>query len=253
MNYENIRSGILYGDVKVIGFESIDSTSSYLRRLLDSGEKGTVLAVADEQTAGRGRSGKSFYSPLSGGLYMSLLIHPEVGFDAVSSVTPKVCVAVSRAIEKVTGVSTQIKWVNDLYLSGKKVCGILCEAVNDYKNAVTKSIIIGVGINISTVDFPAQLQQIAGSLGVADDCREKLVSEITNSLLSLSFGELSADELSFYRERSCVIGNKINYFINGQKNTAEAVGIDSSGGLIVENIHGERLTLNSGEISVRPC
>lgn len=253
MNCETIRSKIFTDDIKVFCFDTIDSTSSYLRRLLNEGEKGIVLAVAEEQTAGRGRSGKSFYSPDSGGLYMSLLIHPEIGFDAVPSVTAKVCVAVCKAIEKVTGISAEIKWVNDLYLNGKKVCGILCEAVNDYKTAVTESIIIGVGININTVEFPAELKEIAGSLGVTAKCRELLASEITNSLLNLSFGELSEEELSFYRERSCVLGKEINYFVNGQKNTAEAVGIDSSGGLIVKNINGETLTLTSGEISVRLC
>ncbi|MBR6635589.1 MAG: biotin--[Clostridia bacterium] len=251
MNCESIRSNICIKDIKVICFNSIDSTSSYLRRLLNDGEKGTVLAVSKEQTAGRGRSGKSFYSPDCGGLYMSLLIHPEIGFDAVPSVTAKVCVAVCRAIEKVTGVATDIKWVNDLYLNGKKVCGILCEAVNDYKNAVTKSIIIGVGVNVSTAEFPEDLQGIAGSLGVSQTCCDKLVSEIANALLNLNFGALSDGELAFYRERSCVLGKTINYYVDGQKNTAEAVAIDSSGGLVVKNINGEALTLTSGEISVR--
>ncbi len=253
MNYESISSIIQDKNVKVICLDSVDSTSSYLRRMLDDGEKGIVLAVAKEQTSGRGRSGKSFYSPDNGGLYMSLLIHPGIGFDAVSSVTAKVCVAVCRAIEKVTGISTDIKWVNDLYLNGKKVCGILCEAVNDYKNSVTKSIIIGVGINVSTAEFPGELQEIAGSLGVSQIYRDKLVGEITNALLNLNFGALTEDELTFYRERSCVLGRTINYFVNGQKKTAEAIRIDSSGGLVVKNMNGEIITLTSGEISVRFC
>ena len=252
MNCEIIRSNVC-ASIKVVCFDSIDSTSSYLRRLLNDGEKGMVLAFANEQTAGRGRSGKSFYSPGSGGLYMSLLIHPGISFDAASSVTAKVCVAVCRAIEKVTGVSTGIKWVNDLYLNGKKVCGILCEAVNNYKKAVTESIIIGVGINLATAQFPLDLQETAGSLGVSDECREMLVSEITNALLNIRFGGLSDEELSFYRERSCVLGKTINYYINGQKNTAEAVAIDSSGGLVVKNSSGESVTLTSGEVSVRFC
>ncbi len=253
MNCERISSIISNSNVKVICLDRVDSTSSFLRRLLDDGEKGIVLAVAKAQTAGRGRSGKSFYSPDSGGLYMSLLVHPEIGFEAVSSVTAKVCVAVCKAIERVTGIQADIKWVNDLYLEGKKVCGILCEAVNDYKNAVTKSIIIGVGINVSTAEFPEDLQSIAGSLGVSQIYCDKLVGEITTALLNLDLGELSEDELRFYRERSCVLGKTINYFINGQKNTAEAVAIDSSGGLVVKNINGETLTLTSGEISVRLC
>ena len=221
--------------------------------MLNDGEKGTVLAVAMEQTAGRGRSGKSFYSPDSGGLYMSLLIHPRISFEDVSSVTAKVCVSVCKSIEKITGISTEIKWVNDLYLNGKKVCGILCEAINDYKSNITESIIIGVGLNVTTQSFPEDLQGIAGSLGIEEINRDELIAEITNGLLSIEFGSLSANELSFYRDRSCVLGKTINYFINGQKNTAEAVTIDGSGGLVVKNINGEVLTLTSGEISVRLC
>lgn len=252
MNEKIISSGL--GDaVKVICFDSIDSTSSYLRRALDEGEQGTVLAVADRQTAGRGRSGKSFYSPDACGVYMSLLIHPGIGFESASCVTAKVCVAVCRAIESATGIAADIKWVNDLYLNGRKVCGILCEAINDYKNAVTESIIIGIGINVSTVDFPEELREIAGSLGAQNITREELAVQITKALLNISFGSLTEEELAFYRERSCVLGKTINYFINGQKNTAEAVGIDSSGGLVVKKNDGEILTLTSGEISVRLC
>lgn len=253
MNCDSVRSRITFKDLKIIYFESVDSTSSYLRRMLNDGEKGTVLAVAKEQTAGRGRSGKSFYSPDSGGLYMSLLIHPRISFEAVSSVTAKVCVSVCKSIEKITGISTEIKWVNDLYLNGKKVCGILCEAINDYKSNITKSIIIGVGLNVTTQSFPEDLQGIAGSLGIEEINRDELIAEITNGLLSIEFGSLSANDLSFYRDRSCVLGKTINYFINGQKNTAEAVTIDGSGGLVVKNINGEVLTLTSGEISVRLC
>lgn len=253
MNGAIISSKLKNNGIKLVCLDTVDSTSSYLRRLLNDGEKGMVLAVANKQTEGRGRSGKSFYSPDMGGIYMSLLVHPEIGFEAVSSVTAKVCVAVCKSIETVTGISTDIKWVNDLYLNGKKVCGILCEAVNDYKNAVTKSIIIGIGINVCTIEFPEELQGIAGSLGVENINHEEVVAEIANALLSIEFGELSQDELDFYRERSCVLGKTINYFVNGQKNTAEAVGIDSSGGLVVKIINGEILTLTSGEISVRLC
>lgn len=250
MNCEYISSLIKNDKVNVIGFDCIDSTNSYLRRILNEGEKGTVLAVASAQTAGRGRSGKSFYSPVNG-LYMSLLIHPHISFDKVSSVTSKVCVSVCRAIEAVTGVATQIKWVNDLYLNNKKVCGILCEAVNDYKNAVTESIIIGIGINVGTVQFPEDLKGVAGSLGASVLLRDTLAGEIVNGLLSLEFGSLTEEELRFYREKSCVLGKTITYCVNGQKNTAKAVGIDGSGGLIVENINGDVITLTSGEISVR--
>lgn len=238
-------------NVKIVCFDEVDSTNSFLRRQLDSGETGNVLAVAKKQTAGRGRSGKSFFSPENSGLYMSVLIHPELSFGEASCVTSKACVAVSKAIETVTGMATNIKWVNDLYLDNKKVCGILCEAFNDYKKGVTKSIIIGVGVNLSTADFPDELNEIAGSLGVDNNCFAELAGEIANALLNPEFGSLTQAELEFYRKRSLVIGKTIYYIRNGQKNTAEAVGIDSSGGLVVKNANGEIITLTSGEISVR--
>ncbi len=251
MDYNLITSEIKDENVKVFCLDSVDSTSSYLRRFLDSGNTSKAVAIAKTQTGGRGRSGKSFYSPDGGGLYMSVLIHPGVSFDKVSSLTSRVCVAVCRCIENVCGISTDIKWVNDLYLNGRKVCGILCEAINDYGRGVTKSVIIGVGINLSTSAFPEDIKETAGSLNVSDEYRDKLASELAKALLQLKFGELTQSELDYYRRKSLVLGKRIIYTFNGQKNTAEAVAIDSSGGLVVKNDNGNTVTLTSGEISVR--
>lgn len=237
-------------NVKVVCFDEIDSTSTFLKQQLNSGETSEMLAVAKKQTAGRGRNGKSFYSPENTGLYMSVLLHPNCRMADAVGVTTCVSVAVSRAIEKVTGKSVGIKWVNDLYVENKKVCGILCEAVNDYKQGITKSVIIGVGVNLSTADFPEDIKLTAGSLGVEPDCTAELCAEITNALFSLDFGGISETVLEEYRKKSIVIGKDISYFVNGQKFTARAISIDNSGGLVVER-NGEIKTLNSGEITVR--
>ncbi|MBQ3602618.1 MAG: biotin--[Clostridia bacterium] len=237
-------------NIKVVCFDEIDSTSTFLKQQLNCGETGHVLAVAKKQTAGRGRNGKSFYSPENTGLYMSVLLHPNCRIADAVGITTCVSVVVARAIEKVTGKSVGIKWVNDLYAENKKVCGILCEAVNDYKQGTTKSVIIGVGINLSTTQFPEDIKLTAGSLGVEAECTAALCAEIANALFSLEFGGIPENVLEEYRKKSVVIGRDISYFINGQKFTARAISIDNSGGLVVES-NGEIKTLNSGEITVR--
>ena len=248
--YNSIIDKLDNKNIKLICLDEVDSTSSFLRRMLKDGETGNVLAVAKKQTAGRGRNGKSFYSPENTGLYMSVLLHPCCAFADAVGVTTCACVAVAKAVENVTGRKTGIKWVNDLYMDEKKVCGILCEAVNDYKLGITKSVIIGVGVNLCTADFPDDIRDTAGSLSAKADCFAPLCAEIANALFALDFGGIPEDILAEYRSRSIVIGRDIEYCVNGSKNTARAIGIDSSGGLVIER-GGELTTLSSGEISVR--
>ncbi len=248
--YNQIFDKLNNKNIRLICLDEVDSTSSYIRRMLDSGETGSVLVVAGMQTSGRGRNGKTFYSPDKTGLYMSVLLHPHCAFADAVGITTCAAVAVAKAIASVTGIQTGIKWVNDLYVDSKKVCGILCEAVNDYKQGITKSAIIGVGVNLSTVAFPDELRDIAGSLGIDNNYRARLCAEIANALFDLPLGAVPENVLDEYRRLSIVIGKDIDYFINGQKYTARAIGIDNSGGLIIEN-NGEISTLGSGEISLR--
>lgn len=251
MNKEKIMSAIGNDTVKLFCFDSVDSTSSYLRRVLDSGENGCTVAVAKAQTQGRGRSGKTFYSPEGTGLYLSVLLHPDISFEDGFSVSSRACIAVSKAIEELTRKKTQIKWVNDLFYNGKKVCGILCEAVNDYAEKRIKSLIIGVGINISTRNFPDELKETAGSLELDADISDALAGAVASNLIGMDFGELTREETDYYRSRSAVIGKTVDYYINGVKFSARALDIDSSGGLIIKKNDGALSTLTSGEITVR--
>ncbi len=235
--------------VKTVCLESIDSTNTFARGMVNSGEKSLLLITADRQTGGRGRNGKSFYSENNGSVYMTVVVHPELTFEETVGITTASAVAISRAIESVTGKSTLIKWVNDLYYGGRKVCGILCEAVAE-KGRV-KSVIIGVGINLAECEFPDELNGIAGTLSCDPSLREELIAAVADELFSLNFGALDQKTLDEYRSKSLVIGKSIDYFINGQKNTATAVGIDGCGGLIVKNDDGTEDVLRSGEISVR--
>ena len=184
------------------------------------------------------------------------LLDPVVGalgilqvLQPVARIISAAAVVVSNAIEHVTGKTVDIKWVNDLYYGGKKVCGILCEAVAS-KGIVT-SVIVGVGINLGECSFPDELKEIAGSLGCDISLRAQLVAAVADGLFSLEFGALSDEILGEYRRKSMVIGKHIDYYINGEKNTAAAVGIDEQGGLIIEKSDGSTDVLRSGEISLR--
>ena len=234
---------------KVVCYESIDSTSTRAREFVNSGETSNFIVVANEQTGGRGRNGKSFYSPAGVSVYMSVVLRPNCCFADAVGITTAASVAVSRAIERVTCKKTQIKWVNDIYYNNKKVCGILCEAVTE-KSLVT-AVIVGVGINLCNSTFPDELSDIAGTLGCDSSLREILIAAVADELFALPFGEIGEDILDEYRTKSLVIDKQIDYFINGQKNTATAVGIDKQGGLVVKLADGNMHTLRSGEITVR--
>lgn len=249
LNNSEILSHLRTDNVKVFCCDETESTSTLARQIVNGGETDKLIITADRQTGGRGRNGKSFYSLNDGSVYMSAVLHPNLEFADTVGVTTAAAVAVSNAIERVTGKATDIKWVNDLYYGGKKVCGILCEAVAS-KGIVT-SVIVGVGINLGECSFPDELKDIAGSLGCDTSLRAQLVAAVADGLFSLEFGALSDEILGEYRRKSMVIGKQVDYYINGEKNTAAAVGIDEQGGLIIEKSDGSTDVLRSGEISLR--
>lgn len=235
---------LLKEPVEVYVYDTVTSTNDVARELC--GDSGYVLVVADGQTNGRGRQGKSFFSPHDSGLYFSLAIDTHSPAFEFTGVTCAVAVAVSRAVRKIAETDLKIKWVNDLYSEDRKVCGILVQAVSE--NGRIKKLIIGVGINVSTIDFPDDIKDIAGSLGKKVD-RNILTAEAVNNILGLIFSN-PEEYIDEYRSKSNVIGKEITYIQNGISHTATAMDIDKNGGLIVRNGE-ETITLTSGEISVR--
>lgn len=228
-------------DIPIFTYDIIDSTNNECKRIaFDS----PYFAVAAEgQTAGRGRQGKSFYSPSGAGLYLSIAVKPSLCGINTQMITLAAAVAVSRAIEEVTGLSTQIKWVNDLYLNGLKVCGILTEAVN--ANAMqAERVVIGIGINCTTVAFPEELSGIAGALS-APLSRNALAAAVLKNIL-IPIG----DTLHEYRRRSFLTGKDITYTVNGHKFSAKVTGIGDNGDLLVRNSDGTDTRLHSGEVSL---
>ncbi len=228
--------------VKVSVFDTIDSTNSEAKR---SSVPFPHLICADSQSAGRGRLGRSFYSPEKTGLYMSLAFEPRAHMADAVTVTAAAAVAVCAAIDRLCGTDCKIKWVNDVYLSGKKVCGILTEATTKGDKTV---IIVGIGINCTTEAFPEDIRDRAGSIGCLD--REALAAAVVNKLIYYCNNLEKRDWLPEYRRRSLVLGEKINYTESGITKEATAVDIDENGGLVVKE-NGVIKTLSTGEITVR--
>ena len=228
---------------------TIDSTNDEAKRLIAAGKTGTMLIVAEEQTSGRGRRGRQFYSPGLTGIYMTFAFPANMPINDALGITTATAVAVHLAIQDLTGIETEIKWVNDLYLNGKKICGILTEAITDFELGCVQHIIVGIGLNYHTTAFPRELQEIAGSLQPAGVKRNLMVARIIDRLLDILNGDV--DYMAIYRAHSMVLGKDIVYERDGVRTEARAMEIDEDGGLVVEHSDGSRATLTSGEISLR--
>jgi BirA family biotin operon repressor/biotin-[acetyl-CoA-carboxylase] ligase len=231
--------------IPITVLEAVDSTNTYAKCLAAEGER-EALIVALEQSAGRGRMGRSFYSPSGSGIYMSILHTFHIPICNAVSVTSAAAVAVMRAVRRICGVQTEIKWVNDLYLNGKKVCGILCESVsvND-----KPQIIVGIGINLCTAEFPCELLDKAGALGVSVD-RCKLIAAVWRELCPFLHDPSDRAWLEDYRKHSCVLGKRVAWAQGNCRCEGVAEAISPDGGLCVRRADGVLETLRTGEISL---
>lgn len=243
---------------KILEYDIIDSTNTEAKRLLSRNDiSEPVLLIAKEQTAGRGRQGKNFYSPSSTGLYMTLVLPMGCPVSGQVTMTTKAAVAVNKALEAYSGKSFMIKWVNDIYLNNKKCCGILCEAVNDYERMIMNYAIIGVGVNLYTEEWLPELKEVATS--IYDNGRKYDEKTINPEIMQLAcmiseklIEELkSEDFLDYYKEHSLVLGMWIRYSENSVSKEGIAEDIDENGSLIVRTPDNGYVRLNSGEISVR--
>ncbi|MCI2046495.1 MAG: biotin--[acetyl-CoA-carboxylase] ligase [Faecalibacterium sp.] len=236
-------------------YDTIDSTNAAAKALAADAARaphGTLL-VAAQQTAGSGRRGRQFISPV-GGVYFTLLLRPAHTAADSLSITCSAAVAVCRAVEKLCGISLSIKWVNDLYYQGKKVCGILTEAAANLDTGLLEWVAVGIGLNLAVPQaaFGPALCQTAGSLYPAGACpvsRAALAGEIARQLLASC---PAFDDLAEYRARCFVPGHWVT--VVGAEGTfsARAVSIDDIGRLVVETSAGRCLALRHEEVSIRP-
>ena len=237
--------------LSVIVLDSVDSTNNEAKRMTANGCNKDTLIVANEQTGGRGRLGRSFYSPKNTGIYMSFLLHTQLELSDAVAVTTAAAVAVVRAIEKLTPIKPVIKWVNDVYIDDKKICGILTEGMSGFEQGTAQTVIIGIGINITTSDFPDDIRGRAGAVNSDGLHRNNLIAETANELCKIFCNLSDKSYIDDYRRCSMVIGKKIDFYRNNVKQTAKAMNIDRNGGLIVMLADGTVTTLTSGEVTVR--
>jgi BirA family biotin operon repressor/biotin-[acetyl-CoA-carboxylase] ligase len=241
---------------KIIRYTLTDSTNTRAKEYAreHEGERDCVIFIADGQTAGRGRLGRSFVSRSGEGIFLSVLFYPDLPPEKVTDTVAYSAVILRRAISRVAGVLPSIKWVNDLYLGGKKLAGILCECVL-LENKKKPAIIAGMGINVYKNAVNDEISDIATSIEAETNLkisREKLAAEIIGEFLGNLSSIGSRKVLSEYREGSFIIGKKVTVRpIAGEPYEATAVEILDDYSLLVECQGGDRLALNSGEISVR--
>ncbi len=223
-------------------FESIDSTNTYIKTLP---ETYTRLVCASHQTAGRGRKGNQFYSPKNTGVYFSIAFAPTTSQTNIYTVAA--AVAVCKVLSEISRLETKIKWVNDIYLQNKKICGILTEGTFDFENGVLSQVIVGIGINLETDIFPDEIQNKAGSLGVSCNHNE-IISKVVNEFFkTLALPKL--DIIAEYSKNSLVLGKDVEFLWNGEKQIAKAKYFNLEGNLICEN-NDKTFTLKAGEISL---
>ena len=233
--------------LRVCVYDAVDSTNSEAKRQAIMGETAPALLATEVQTAGRGRLGRSFFSPNSS-VYFSVLYPFRASPDCVVSITSAAAVAVMRAIRICTGTQTQIKWVNDLYHQEKKVCGILAESLVGLSEQ--SMLVLGIGVNLRTRKFPAELARIAGTLE-GSVSRAALIAEIYRQLRPFLEHPEDGSWLDDYRVHSCVIGQAIEWSDGTQRVRGTAVGINARGELETVDGTGRAHVLRTGEISVR--
>ncbi|MBP2099860.1 biotin--[acetyl-CoA-carboxylase] ligase [Enterococcus rivorum] len=234
---------------------SSDSTIKNAKLAAINGEPENTLIVADMQEAPKGRFGRAFFSKAGCGIYMSMLLRPNQNFEEMAQYTVIMAVAVSKAMDRLTNVTTEIKWVNDIYLNGKKVCGILSEAMSDVESGQISNVIIGMGINFSIKqeEFPEEIHQTATSLFSNQEptiSRNELIAEIWNQFYAI-LSELPKEQfLEDYRSKSFVLGKEVTFSQAGKNYQGIAKTINQQGELIVTLADGTEKILSSGEISL---
>ena len=233
--------------------EKLDSTNTRAKAIAATGVPHGYLVIAESQSGGRGRFGRPFFSPEHSGVYISYVLRPEMPAERAVMITSMAAVAVARAIEALADVEVKIKWVNDLYINGRKVCGILCEAGMDFESGQLEYAVLGIGVNVTAMRFPDDLAGIATS--IENECgapvsRSRLIAEISNQLASL-YDQMDAGSfMAESRARSNVIGRDVTVIRGSERFVARALDIDDQGRLVIRTREGVA-RLGSGEISLK--
>lgn len=242
-------------------YDEIDSTNKVLKEMGSDGAPEGTVAIADCQIKGRGRLGRSFLSPHGKGIYFSYLIRPTTRIDEISTITAWTAVAISNAIYTVSGFKPSIKWVNDLILNKKKICGILTELSLETESGRIDNIVVGIGVNVNQLpeDFPIEIQDIASSISYETKrtiSRAMLASEMVKEMdkLVASWENDKDSYLNSYRKNCITIGKDVSCVSIHTSNEArqgKAIEINDDFSIKIQFEDGTIEDMSSGEISVR--
>lgn len=239
---------------RIIHLDSVDSTNRYARMLAKEGAAHGTLVIAEEQTEGRGRRGRGWISPAGEGIFMSLILRPQVQPSQVPMISLEMALAVCNAIARVSGLEAKIKWPNDIVCQGKKVCGMLLEMDADAQGV--HSVVAGIGINVHQTQFPEEIVHTATSLDLL--CGKRLSRmEVVRAFLAAfeEVEQLAARGtnvfMQAYRANSATIGQRVQVIALHGTYTGVAQDVTDSGSLIVIDEEGQRREVLAADVSVR--
>ena len=247
-------------DWNIQTIESTTSTNDLAKLYANQNSTTPAIFISEEQTAGRGRLGRTFVSPSKSGLYISLCLFPTVALEDLSLITCATAVACVETIEQLTGKSLNIKWVNDLFYQDKKVGGILTEVISDFESQQVQTLIVGMGINLieNPHSFPEELHSIVGSIFSSRKeyeghsfNRNQFIATFLEKWTFYYQNLSKRDFIESYKEHSNVIGKFVNIFEGNQTYSAYAKDIDENGHLIIEKEDKSLHALSYGEVSIR--
>ncbi len=257
LSEQGIRKYLGSAELRLRYFPEIGSTNTALKELANRGEAAGLALVAGQQSAGRGRMGRSFFSPGDSGVYLSLLLRPRLPASEATRITACAAVAVAETLEELSGRPAQIKWVNDIFMDGRKVCGILTEASLDCESGLVHYAVVGIGVNalLPPGGFPEELRDIAGAVfpeRTLPELRCRIAAGILNRLWALCGGERMGDCFEAYRDRSLVLGRELELLSPGREpEAALALALERDYALRVRLADGSERRVQSGEVRVR--
>lgn len=255
--FSNISiSPYLDENITVKHYESITSTNDIVMDLGRSGKKENIIIVADEQTKGRGRKGRKFYSPNKSGLYFSILLTPNLNIQESLYITAIAAVSVVKTIEEITGVKSYIKWVNDIYIDNKKICGILTDAKFDIESGMVEYAAVGIGINLYEPEenFPNNINKIATSIfknkKIDNEIKNRIIANIINKFFYYYRNINDKSFMKEYIDKSFIIGKEVVVDFGDRKEKVKALSIDENCKLEIMYSNGNKEKITYGEVSL---
>jgi BirA family biotin operon repressor/biotin-[acetyl-CoA-carboxylase] ligase len=259
LTFEEVKNFLntQYIGKNIIYYDSIGSTNSKAKELAEKGQEHGTVVISEEQTAGRGRLGRNWVSPKYKGIWMSIILRPNIITENISQITLLGAAAVQKAIMEM-GIKAGIKWPNDIVLNSKKVCGILTEMSGEIDHINYLVMGIGINVNLEEEDIPLELKDMATSLKLESGKyveRKHLLANVLNIFEELyndfvQSGNIK-EVIDICRKNSILLGREIKLINKGKATTAKAIDINDDGELVIENEQGRVEYIVSGEVSIR--